>query len=179
MLLQLDGCALLVQHCSNLGPVLKVLADNGASGSASGLVLHAAIKQYMAAEVDAAASSSSRVVSDGPRRRTLFPRFVPRLDLSLSTLQSQVDDYLQLIGSVSTLLSTDVPRKAITQIVAGIAKQVARELVVEKGSAAYDALMQAALHSGEDHSPRTSVWRLSEHYLWVVYMQCCRPVTQW
>lgn len=150
MSLPLDDCALLRQHCRNLGPVLGAVADWVAGGSVKVTLLRPAIKQYMAAEVDPAASSrsSSKVVTDGPRRRTLFPRFLPRVDLSLSTLASKVDGNLQL-GCMLSKSQSAAMRVTTSEMVAEMAKQVARDLVVEKGSAGYDALLQAASYAGE------------------------------
>jgi hypothetical protein len=151
MSLPLDDCALLRQHCSNLGPVLVATADWVAGGSSADTgPLRPALKQFMAAEVNAAASSSSsssssssKVVSDGPRRRTILPRFLAIVDLS--ALQTKIDTNLQILAD--DVLSNAV-RRSLVQLLCSVAKQVARELVVEKGSAGYDALLQAASYAG-------------------------------
>lgn len=148
MSLPLDDCALLRQHCSNLGPVLQAVAswmadDHGPTHSGP---LHAGFRQYMAAEVHAAARSN-KVVSDGPRRRTIMPRYAPTQEQSFSSLEVQLDSSLLVAFMGSKTVSNEV-RKCLAQLVACVAKQVARELVVEKGSAGYEALLQAAMYGG-------------------------------
>lgn len=105
----------------------------------------AALKQLLAAEVVAAASSSSRVVSDGPRRRVLLPKYTPQSKLPLNSIEDQLAGHL-----LNPYMEADALPSSTATLAAlpGIAKQVARELVVEKGSAGYGALVQAALSVG-------------------------------
>jgi hypothetical protein len=112
----------------------------------------------MAAEVETAASSSNIVLSDGPLRRTVLPRYVPQKNLTLSTLEPLVDGTLQFACVLTNVLTADM-RRSLTQLVCGVAKQVARELVVEKGSAGYDALIQASSYAGVTCGP--SLWYMS------------------
>jgi hypothetical protein len=155
--LQFDECALLVQHCSNLGPVLKAVADWAATRSpkdADVRVLVAALTKHFANEVAAArrskqSGSSSKVVSDGPWRRTLLPPIAPYGVLSLDGLNRQVDGRIDTFFQSESIskLTADLQAAAV-QLVCGAAMQVVCDLRLKEGSAVLETLLQTAMFSG-------------------------------
>jgi hypothetical protein len=148
-------CALLVQHCSNLGPVLRATSlwvAEGSSAAATGF-LEGQIMDYLADEIDAAAEtgSSSKVVSDGPRRRTLVPAISLRGVLSLDDLEmeTQVACKLAVFAQSAALNPLTVEMHVMAgRAVCSAARRVNAEWNIERGSEAYETLLQAALCAG-------------------------------
>jgi hypothetical protein len=150
--LPLDECALLVQHCSNLGPLLSAVADWAAAGLSDTALLRPAIKQYMMDEISSAGRSANKVLSDGPRRRTLLPMYigkacVPQLP-GLSGLGAALDSKMYVMSVSSKALTPDV-FASIGHTVFEVATQVASSCAIKQGSQTFDALAQATIYAGE------------------------------
>lgn len=150
MQLPLDDCALLLQYSSNLAPVLRGVAEWVATGlkDTTYTGLADSVNQYLTAQVYAASSAcSSRVVSDGPRRRTLLPRLsAPNYTLSPAKLGHYLDELMLMYHKQGKL-----PKEArimMANLVAHAARDVAKELGLEEGSAAATALTHATVYAG-------------------------------
>jgi hypothetical protein len=151
MELPLDDCALLLQYSSNLGPVLRGIAEWVATGlkDTTYTGLESSLYQYLMAQVYAASSTcSSRVVSDGPRRRTLLPRFTePNYTLSPAKLGHYLDCQLIFMYHRQGKLPQQA-RVKLANLVAHEARDVAQELGLEDDSPAATALTHAAVYAG-------------------------------
>jgi hypothetical protein len=149
-----DDCALLRQHYSNLGPVLRATADWVAAGgsSADAASLLTAVKQYMNDDINAACTDIyDKVMSDGPERRTLLPLYVPRIELEPGVLAEMVAASLQAMVQDGQLLPPDVC-KAVARLVADAAGQLVDQWRLDRYTQAGNALMQAAFTAGGCHT---------------------------
>jgi hypothetical protein len=110
----------------------------------------AAIKQYLLAEIRfAAASSTTRVFSDGPRRRTLLPLYGKRAGLSHDSLLLLLYDELQVQAELQgrpVLLSK--AHNGISELVYDAVELVLDELQLDPDSEACCAFLQAAMYAG-------------------------------
>jgi len=151
----LDDCSLLTSFCSGFTFVLMETADWVAGGMADASRLHAAIKHFLldrlsdaghaagcnaaSAKSKASSSTSSRnggagAASSGTVRRSIVPRQLPGL---LGTLP-EMEQFLSLL--VAQLWPDATAAAAVPALVVSAAKEVAREQVIERKSAASNAL---------------------------------------
>lgn len=155
MSLPLDDCALLAADCKGLTPLLAATAAWVQAGSGDNSPLRAAVKSYVAGQIDsrtkssaaAAAAAAAGSSSDRPRRRTIVPAFYAHGNNTLQEVKVMLD--WPLTSYFSPYCSeAAVDCQGVPALVESVLKEVAREQVLEKRSAAYMALCSAGHTAG-------------------------------